>query len=61
MEGKQCILPFNYRNVSDDGTITELTYTRCTTLDIYKPWCPTGTYVGQYCETSAKSSFFLHY
>ncbi len=42
LEGKQCIFPFQYFNVSDDGTRTDLTYTKCTTLDIYRPWCPTG-------------------
>ncbi len=41
LDGTQCILPFKYFNVSEAGVVTELTYTKCTTIDIYKPWCPT--------------------
>jgi len=39
--GKTCIFPFTYRNVSVDGTVTDLNYTSCTSLDLYVPWCPT--------------------
>ena len=41
--GKQCLFPFTYRNVSDVAVETNLTYNRCTTMDIFRPWCPTGT------------------
>ena len=35
-EGKQCKFPFKYANES--GT---LDFFECSTLDVYKPWCPT--------------------
>ena len=47
-EGKQCLFPFKYRNKTDDTSghddaeWTELEYTKCSTLDIYRPWCPTS-------------------
>lgn len=44
-KGKQCVFPFNYRNISDDGVITPLTLTKCSTIDLYRPWCPTGNVI----------------
>ena len=41
-EGKQCLFPFKYRNRTDDGTETELTFYKCSTEDLYRPWCPTS-------------------
>jgi hypothetical protein len=40
--GKQCIFPFTYKN----DTSPVLEYNVCSTLDIYKPWCPTGAFQG---------------
>ncbi len=42
LEGQQCVFPFKYINTTDDGTVLEANYTKCTTQDIYKPWCPTA-------------------
>ena len=42
LQGEPCIFPFTYANVSYDGIETEITYTVCSTQDLYKPWCPTG-------------------
>ena len=36
--GKQCIFPFTYKN----ETSPVLEYNVCSTLDIYRPWCPTS-------------------
>ncbi|TRY78181.1 hypothetical protein TCAL_06224, partial [Tigriopus californicus] len=41
VQGKQCVFPFPYRNVSTTGIVTELQYTKCSTLDVYSPWCAT--------------------
>ena len=41
-EGRQCLFPFKYRNRTDDDTTTELIFNKCSTLDIYRPWCPTS-------------------
>ena len=41
-EGKQCLFPFKYKNKTDDGAVMELTYSKCSTEDIYRPWCPTS-------------------
>ena len=35
--GKKCLFPFVY----DNQTHPELTYTICSGLDVYRPWCPT--------------------
>ena len=35
--GKQCIFPFKYSNSTNE----DLTYKRCSTLDVYRPWCAT--------------------
>lgn len=37
ISGKQCIFPFKYSNSTND----DLTYKRCSTLDVYRPWCAT--------------------
>ena len=36
-EGKQCVFPFKYANESGP-----LDFFECSTLDVYKPWCPTA-------------------
>ncbi len=36
--GKQCIFPFTFKN----DTSPVLEYNVCSTLDVYKPWCPTS-------------------
>ena len=36
--GKQCIFPFSYKN----DTSPVLDYNVCSTLDVFKPWCPTS-------------------
>ena len=44
-EGKQCLFPFKYKNKTDntlDSPDQELTYTKCSTETIYRPWCPTS-------------------
>ena len=35
--GKKCLFPFKYSN----DTHPELTYKICSSLDVYRPWCPT--------------------
>lgn len=35
--GKKCLFPFRYSN----DTHPELTYKICSSLDVYRPWCPT--------------------
>ncbi|XP_059096703.1 uncharacterized protein LOC131891197 [Tigriopus californicus] len=40
-QGKQCIFPFSYQNVSASGEVTDLEYTKCSTLDVFLPWCAT--------------------
>lgn len=50
--GKQCIFPFSYRNVTDEGVQTNITYKSCSSLDIHRPWCPTGTAKAR-CSASA--------
>lgn len=40
--GYNCVFPFTYRNVSLDGTVTDVVYRGCSSLDIYTPWCPTA-------------------
>ena len=35
--GKKCLFPFKYHNDSDP----DLTYNICSSLDVYRPWCPT--------------------
>ena len=35
--GKQCLFPFKYSN----ETSPDLTYKICSTLNVYRPWCPT--------------------
>ena len=35
--GKQCLFPYKYSNETDP----DLTYKICSTLDVYRPWCPT--------------------
>ena len=35
--GKKCLFPFKYMNTSHP----DLTYKICSTLDAYRPWCPT--------------------
>ena len=34
--GKKCLFPFKYSNDTDTYT-----YTICSGLDVYRPWCPT--------------------
>ena len=41
-EGKQCIFPFKYKNKTESGDDQELTFNKCSTEDIYRPWCPTS-------------------
>ena len=44
-EGKQCLFPFKYQNKTDnspDASDQELTYRKCATETIYRPWCPTS-------------------
>ena len=41
-EGKQCIFPFKYKNESGDGAVMDLEFKKCSTEDIYRPWCPTS-------------------
>ena len=36
--GKKCIFPFKYNN----NTHPEIIFDKCSTLDIYEPWCPTS-------------------
>jgi hypothetical protein len=43
IQGEPCIFPFAYKNVSIIGIETELTYTECSSEDLHRPWCPTGT------------------
>lgn len=56
-DGEQCIFPFNYRNISLDGEITELVYDKCTSISLHRPWCPTSVYFPGYilvaCKTKA--------
>ena len=33
VEGEECLTSFTYKEVQ---------YTRCTSVDVYKPWCATG-------------------
>ena len=35
--GKKCLFPFNYFNSSEP----QLEYRICSSLDVYRPWCPT--------------------
>jgi hypothetical protein len=35
--GKKCLFPFRYQN----DTHPDLTYKICSSLDVYRPWCPT--------------------
>lgn len=35
--GKKCLFPFKYFNTTE----TDLTYKICSSLDVYRPWCPT--------------------
>ena len=35
--GQKCLFPFRYFNDTDP----ELTYKICSSLDVYRPWCPT--------------------
>ena len=42
IEGKQCIFPFTYKNKTNEGTEQELVFNYCSSLDVYKPWCPTA-------------------
>ena len=35
--GKKCLFPFKYKNDSNP----DLTYQICSSLDVYRPWCPT--------------------
>ena len=35
--GKKCLFPFKYMNQSHP----DLTYKICSSLDVYRPWCPT--------------------
>jgi len=35
--GKKCLFPFKYHNSTDP----DLTYKICSSLDVYRPWCPT--------------------
>ena len=47
-EGKQCLFPFKYMNKTDDSpdaSLQEITYTKCSTETLYRPWCPTGMIV----------------
>ena len=43
-DGYPCIFPFKYKNVTLEGLETELTYTKCSTVGLFVPWCPTGNY-----------------
>lgn len=36
-QGKKCLFPFRYHNDSNP----DLTYKICSSLDVYRPWCPT--------------------
>ena len=42
IRGHKCIFPFNFHNASHDGTKTQLTYTKCATSELHRPWCPTS-------------------
>ena len=47
-EGKQCLFPFKYMNKTDDSpdaSLQEITYTKCSTETLYRPWCPTSMIV----------------
>ena len=43
VDGFPCIIPFTYKNVE---------YKHCSSQDLFKPWCPTGTIVkkGWFCQ-----------
>lgn len=43
-QGEECIFPFRYKNITIDGIETDLTYNECSTVHLYKPWCPTGNF-----------------
>ena len=57
-DGDDCVFPFKYRNKTNDGFETELTYHECSTVDLYKPWCPTGNINSQ--ENSNMSLILFH-
>ena len=47
-DGKQCLFPFKYMNKTDDSpdaSLQEITYTKCSTETLYRPWCPTSMIV----------------
>ena len=41
-DGEACIFPFKHKNVTMEGLETEQLYTKCATVDLFVPWCPTG-------------------
>ena len=52
-EGKQCLFPFKYMNKTDDSpdaSLQEITYTKCSTETLYRPWCPTSMIVNFCCN-----------
>ena len=40
-QGQQCLFPFTYRNESITGVQTQVNFTKCSSLDLHTPWCPT--------------------
>ena len=56
-KGKKCLFPYVYNN----ETHPDLSWTICSGLDVYRPWCPTklGKQVFiQWCFTLASVFFF---
>ena len=35
------MFPFTFRNISLNGVVTPVNYTKCSSLDLHTPWCPT--------------------
>ena len=59
-EGKQCVFPFKYKNKTENGDDQELIFNKCSTEDIYRPWCPTSKKYHIPCKMYSYGLYFCY-